>query len=101
MDIEEYINDEIKNILSKQSFSTQTTVKNNDVLTIDAINQMIKKIKPTKIIITPNEELYEELKRIPYIDEDCLKFSMWVDKTIIVDMEKLEEVTIKPYIAII
>lgn len=75
--------------------STNTRVENN-ALFLEKLLELQEKLKPKKIIITSEIEVYEILLKQPWVDRKAIKFSNWVEGTYIVDLEKMNEFARKP-----
>jgi|GEM_PF-4508593 len=64
---------------------------------LDKFNEIIEQLKPNKIIFTSDEDLYNELMKLPYINDECLQLSAWLEGTYVVDMVKMREISKKPF----
>jgi len=60
-------------------------------------NKVIEALKPKQVIFTSDEKVYNELIKLPYMNEECLKLCDWVKGTYVVDMEKMRKATLKPF----
>lgn len=85
----EWFRDREAEVMARQATSTCSA---DNVLTLDKLNKLVEDLKPKKIIYTPDEELYKSLLELPYMDTRCVKLMKQLDQTIVVDMEKLEEI---------
>ena len=64
---------------------------------LDKFNEIIEQLKPNKIIFTSDKDLYNELMKLPYINDECLQLSAWLEGTYVVDMVKMREISKKPF----
>ena len=60
-----------------------------DTFTVDDIKALNEKLKPKKMVITPDKKLYEQLLQMPEFNKDNVKLSKWVEKTMVVDLNKI------------
>jgi len=73
-----------------------TTTINNSFNKND-FEKLIEMLKPKQIVFTSSKEVYDELLKLPYMNEECVKLTNFTEGTYVVDMEKLNEITKKPY----
>lgn len=63
-------------------------------LTKDDLDKLVESLQPKQIICTSSQEVYNELMKLPNINEKCLRFSKIIGGTIIVDMRKLGDYSV-------
>ena len=64
---------------------------NNEPLTIEKLIKLKEMLKPTKMIVTNDVEIYKTLLELPYINKEFVKLSPGVEGTYMIDLDKLRE----------